>query len=77
MFNPNHKWLKICLEMLVRTTLEKQLDPLGPTASRGKSIRLSCLWDMLMTQTIVTRTIQVKFSGSPHNLTAPVINELY
>ena len=26
----NHKWLKIFLEILVRTPLEKQLDPLGP-----------------------------------------------
>ena len=29
------------LEILVRTSLEKQLDPLGPIASRGRSERPS------------------------------------
>ena len=28
-------------EILVQTTLEKQLDPMGPIASRGRSVRPS------------------------------------
>ena len=36
----NHKWLYVSLEILVRTPLEKQLDPSGPIfASLGRSIR--------------------------------------
>ena len=32
----NHKWLYVSLEILVQTPLEKQLDPFGPIASRGR-----------------------------------------
>ena len=32
---------KVSLEILVRTPLEMQLDPLGPTASRGRIVRPS------------------------------------
>ena len=37
----NHNWLQVSLEILVRTPLEKQLDHLGPIASRGRSVRPS------------------------------------
>ena len=37
----NHKWQYVSLEILVRTHLEKQLDPLGLTATRGRSVRSS------------------------------------
>ena len=39
----NHKWQYVSLKILVRTHLEKQLDPLGPTATRGtcRSVRPS------------------------------------
>ena len=37
-----HKWrIGSSLEILVRTPLEKQLDPLGPIASRGRFVRPS------------------------------------
>ena len=35
----NHKWLKVSLENLVRTPLEKQLDSLSTIASRGRSVQ--------------------------------------
>ena len=34
----NQKWLIVFLEILVRTPLEKQLDPSGHIASRGRSV---------------------------------------
>ena len=34
----NHKWLKLSLEVLVRTAPEKQLDPLGSIAFQGRFI---------------------------------------
>ena len=37
----NHKLLKVSLEILVKTPLEKQLDARGPIASRGRSARPS------------------------------------
>ena len=37
----DHKWLKVSLEILVQTPLEKQLDPMGPIASRGRFVRPS------------------------------------
>ena len=35
----NHKLLFVSLEILARTSLKEQLDPLGPIASRGRSVR--------------------------------------
>ena len=34
-------WLYVSLEILVRTPLEKQLDPLGPITSRWRFVRPS------------------------------------
>ena len=37
----NYNLLKVTLGSVVRTPLEKQLDPSGPIASRGRSVRPS------------------------------------
>ena len=37
----NHTLLYVSLQILVRTPIEKQLDPSGPIASRVRSIRPS------------------------------------
>ena len=34
-------WLKVSLEILVRNSLEKQLDPWSPIASQGRLVRPS------------------------------------
>ena len=38
-YSENHKRLYVSLDILVQTTLEKQLDPSGPIASRGWYVR--------------------------------------
>ena len=35
----NHKLLFVSLEILARTSPKEQLDPSGPIASRGRSVR--------------------------------------
>ena len=39
----NYKWLYVYLGILVRTPHEKQLDPRGPNASGGRSLRPNTL----------------------------------
>ena len=48
---------KVSLEILVRTPLEIQLDPLGPTASRGRIVRPSVKYvDDLKENVLITHT---------------------
>ena len=51
---------KLLLEILVQTSIEKQLDPLGPIASLGRFVRPSV-------KTNLVRTPLTKLSGSPHD----------
>ena len=74
----NHKWpYRVSLEILTRTPLEKQLDPSGPIASRGRSVYRSVKYvdeqkKLVRTKTESDRPIPRNSVESDHGCTSRI-----
>ena len=59
----NNKWLYVSLEIMVRTTLDKQLDSASPIASRGRLVCPSVNSTINLKKKLCQDSL-MKFSGS-------------
>ena len=71
----NNNWLWVSLEIIIQISLEEQLDPSGPIARRGRSVRPSVkhVGEQFFDRIPPTLT---EFSGSAHEVCYKTIYKL-